>query len=116
MTTSHSITAFGLWTCLIAALPAEESPFVFRDVAQETGIQDATRGMMAHSVAWGDVDRDGKLDLWIGSFADRKEEIYKAGGADGPVPNMLLMQRKGKFVRVDNPDIAWKGRATGSVF
>ena len=83
------IAALVGWTCLIASSNAAEGPFVFRDVASELGIAQAARGMMAHAAAWGDVDRDGKPDLWIGSFADRPDELYKAGGADGPVPPTL---------------------------
>lgn len=94
---------------------AAEGPFVFRDVAVEMEISEATRGMMAHAAAWGDVNRDGQVDLWIGSFADRKPEVYQAGGAAGPVPNMLLLGGKERFMPVDSDTIAWKGRATGCV-
>lgn len=110
----HVVTSCIVSTAFIKIAAAAE-PFVFRDVAAEMGITGATRGMMAHAAAWGDVDRDGRLDLWLGTFADRKPEVYQAGGAAGPVPNMLLMQRDGRFVPADNPAIAWKGRATGSV-
>jgi len=105
-----------LWcTSWSLAATAFGQPFQFRDVAEQMGIVEATRGMMAHAAAWGDVDRDGQLDVWIGSFADRPDEVYQAGGADGPVPNVLLMQRGGRFVPVKSPEIAWKGRATGAV-
>lgn len=104
-------------SCVVTATDAADGPgpFVFRDVAAEMGITKPTRGMMAHGAAWGDIDRDGKLDLWIGSFCDRKVEVYQAGGATGPVPNVLLLQRKGGFVSDSNEAIAWKGRATGCV-
>jgi hypothetical protein len=94
---------------------AAESPFAFRDVSGELGIATATRGMMAHSGAWGDINNDGRLDLWIGSFTDRKPEVYRAGGADGPVPNVLLLQTASGFEPVKNEAIAWMGRATGCV-
>ncbi len=111
----HVVAAI-IWSIVLSmTASASEGPFVFRDVAAEMGISDATRGMMAHAAAWGDVDHDGHVDLWVGSFADRKVEVYQAGGADGPVPNMLLLQRQGRFVPVDSKAIAWKGRATGCV-
>jgi len=91
-------------------------PFVFRDVAEEVGLRKPLQGMMAHSAAWGDVNQDGQLDLFVGTFADRKLEVYQAGGAKGPVPNIVLLQKNGKFVPVKNDDVAWMGRATGSVF
>ena len=40
---------------------------------------------------------------------------YIAGGATGPVPNQLLINRNGRFQRSRQESIAWLGRASGSV-
>ena len=112
----HYYLAALLASCalLSATARAADGPFVFRDVAKQYGLSEPLRGMMAHAAAWGDVNGDGKLDLFVGSFADRPEQVYLDGGAKGPVPNVLLLQRDGKFVSAANDGIDWKGRATGS--
>jgi len=84
-------------------------------VAAEAGLHDALRGAMAHAAALGDVDNDGQFDLFVGTYADRPVDDYRAGGADGPVPNRLLINRAGRFVLSDQPAVAWLGRASGAV-
>ncbi|MCH7726671.1 MAG: hypothetical protein IH991_09360, partial [Planctomycetes bacterium] len=52
-----------------AAIQAADPPFVFRDVAKETGLREPLAGIMAHAAAWGDVNGDGGVDpldaLWV---------------------------------------------------
>ncbi|MCZ6699996.1 MAG: VCBS repeat-containing protein [Planctomycetota bacterium] len=95
--------------------PAADVPFVFRVVANDAGLREPLKGAMAHAAAWGDVNGDGWLDLFVGTFADRPAANYIAGGASGPVPNRLLINRNGRFELSDQPGIAWLGRASGSV-
>ena len=53
---------------------------------------------MGHAAAWGDVNADGKVDLFLGTFADRPPAEYAARGADGPMPDALLLGDGATFV------------------
>lgn len=83
---------------------ADRTPFVFRDTADETGLRALAADRHGHGAAWGDVDGDGWLDLYVGTF-------HSEG-----LPNVLLRNLKGRFRRDEQPALRISTRATGIVF
>ncbi len=81
-----------------------EPAFVFRDTGTETGLLPLVAGIHGHGAAWGDLDGDGWLDLYVGTFH-----------SEGP-PNLLLLNRQGRFVLDDQESVRISTRATGIVF
>lgn len=80
-------------------------PFVFRDVGAERGLFPAAQGILGHAAGWGDVDGDGLIDLYIGTFR-------KAGR-----PDNLFFRNAGPTFRLDEqPPLRIASRATGTLF
>lgn len=108
--------------CLLANVSRAAEPFAFEDVSESSGLvahfehQPGKRPWRyAHGAAWGDVDGDGRPDLFAGAFAGRKWFT----GDDAPVPNLLLFNRKDGFVRVDAEPLearAGNARCAGAAF
>lgn len=65
---------------------AAEHAFVFRDVGDEAGLFPSAAGIKGHAAAWGDVDSDGRPDLYVGG--------YNEGGSTS---NMLFRNTGGHF-------------------
>ncbi|MEX0716564.1 MAG: CRTAC1 family protein [Planctomycetaceae bacterium] len=89
--------------------PREEAagdapPFVFRDVAEEAGLFPHAAGIRGHGAAWGDVDGDGWIDLYVATF-----------DTGGSKPNMLLRNRDGKFRLDEQESLRASMRGTGVV-
>ena len=107
---SHRITSFvALLATLsgVASWTAGAEPktaFQFSDAATSAGLFPALEKVQAHGSAWGDVDGDGLLDLFVATFAH----------GDGKL-NQLLRQRQGKFTLDPQPALAVNNRATGVV-
>jgi len=84
-----------------------KTAFVFRDVAEESGLWPAVGGIAGHGAGWGDVDGDGWPDLFVGSF----------GGAPyGSKPHQFFRNVKGKFRLDEQKHLRILGRASGAVF
>src|SRR5690606_3960529 len=80
-------------------------PFKFEDVGNELGIFPDASNIRGHGAGWGDVDGDGRIDLYVGTFND---SISK--------PNMLFLNKKGKFVLSEQKSVRISARSTGVIF
>lgn len=94
---------------------ADRGPVRFGGVTADLGVEQALTGMMAHAVAAGDVNGDGWIDLFIGTFADRPAADYAERGAPGPAPDVLLLGGQDGFRR--DPEFPGaRGRTSGAAF
>ena len=101
----------------VLAVAAGEPPALrFEDVTAKLGLaRYLEHWELGHAAAWGDVDGDGRPDLYFGSFADRP--LYRA--ADAPIPNLLFLNKPDGFVFSEQPALEFRGvtaRAAHAVF
>jgi hypothetical protein len=87
----------------------------FQNLTGRLGVEAALVGMRVHALAAGDVNDDGWVDLFVGSFADRPVADYAVRGADGPAPDRLLLGSPDGF-RVDERFPGVRARTAGAAF
>ena len=96
----------------------EANPIRFEDVTEKLGLKQALKGWeLGHGAAWGDVDGDGRPDLYFGTFASggRFEQV----SANMPNPNMLFLNKPSGFVLSDEQELRLIGRrdrTSGALF
>jgi hypothetical protein len=99
-----------------SATPAEgPTALAWEDVTDALGLTAPLTGMHAHAAAWADVNGDGSYEVFVGTFADRRPEVYAERGADGPSPDRLLRSDGSGFV-IDGAFAEVFGRSSGVAF
>lgn len=87
----------------------EGAPVVFENVTEKLGIaRHVERWELAHGAAWGDLNGDDRPELYIGAFADRP--VFRE--EDAPLPNMLFVNRPGRFVCDNQPLLQFAGQGS----
>lgn len=92
-----------------------EAHISFTDITEAAELREPLAGLMGHGGAWGDFDGDGRIDLFVGGFADRPDKEYAP--AAGPVPNRLFRNLgDGKFELVPQSVVETFARTSGAIF
>lgn len=93
-------------TVLIGQEAKEPRPaFVFRDVGDDAGLFPHVGGIRGHAAGWGDIDGDGWLDLYVGTFYENAAK-----------PNLLFRNDKGKFKLDEQEGPRLQGRFSAALF
>ncbi len=85
------------------------------DDTEGLGFNAPLTGMLGHAFAAGDLTADGWLDVFVGSFADRPEDVYQVRGASGPSPDRVLLGGPGGLA-VDDRFPSVRERTSGALF
>jgi hypothetical protein len=80
-------------------------PFKFTDAGESAGLFPHVANIWGHGAAWGDVDGDGWIDLYVATFH-----------YPGTKPNQLFRNQMGRFVPDTQEAVAVSTRGTGVLF
>ncbi len=97
----------GAPTRVLAAATSTPGPITFVDATTSSGLAPfvarTTDRTYAHAAAWGDVDGDGALDLFVGAFTSNSPASYQGT----PAPSRLFLNDgDGTFTRAPEPNAA----------
>jgi enediyne biosynthesis protein E4 len=116
--TTSMVFAFAVAFMASVASQAAPGPITFQDVTSVAGLTNPLKGMNGHCGAWGDLNGDGYIDLFVGTFATHPGSDYAGRGHGAfPEPDKLLLNNGGSgFTEVLNSPIAVKGMCSGAAF
>jgi hypothetical protein len=100
------VSTMVIFFCLSPFLSAQtgQHPFKFRDAAHEVGILPEALRIHGHGAAWGDVDGNGWIDLYIGTFSKDGKQ------------NLLFRNNGGTFKLDKQQALNIPSRTTGVLF